>query len=355
MVAMATFTGGFNYKTVGSLPKSLECSICLWIVRDPQLTSCCGHNFCFPCISPIQGDHKPCPLCKEPDFTMFLHKGVAREVNALKIYCPNKPQGCDWQGELGQVEKHLNPENKSREKGCGFVMVDCKYKCGDRFQKQLVKEHEARNCWKRPSAMTVDLTSKQLSAEIQELRKDVRATKKEMAALRAEVALLKADNSALKQQVKLCPLATVPPFYLSLCNYEHYRQIEHEIFSPPFYSHHGGYKLYLQIHPNGYGEGYNTHLSVYVCIAKGEYDDKLKWPFRLGVTVEMFNWTQGEWTVMNSITADITHRASECFCYCPATSGASRFVSFRKLMEKYLRNNLIRLRVSRVQVSYPVA
>ena len=348
--AMAAFTGGYDYRFVDPPSKSLECSICLLVVHNPHVTTCCGNHFCQSCVSPIQGDRKPCPLCKEPGFTTFLHKGVAREVNALKIYCPNKPQGCDWQGELGQVEKHLNPEDESKERGCGFVMVDCKYKCGDRFQKRLVKKHETENCYKRPSEKTADVASliKQFSAEIQELKRENRATKTEMAALRAEVALLKADNSALKQQVKLCPLAPVPPFYFSLHNYEHYKEIEYKFFSPPFYSHHGGYKLHLQIYPNGCGEGYNTHLSVYPCTMMGEYDDELQWPFRLSVAIEMFNFTLEKWTEVKYITDYISERPSECVSL--SYVGADKFVTFRKLLQHYLGSNSVHFRVTRVQV-----
>ena len=51
------------------------------------------------CINSIQGGNKHCPLCNEPVFMTFLHKGVAREVNALKIYCPIgllEDGGCDF-------------------------------------------------------------------------------------------------------------------------------------------------------------------------------------------------------------------------------------------------------------------
>ena len=253
------------------------------------------------------------------------------------------------------MEKHLNPEDdESRENGCGFVMVDCKYKCGDRFQKRLVKKHETENCYKRPSEMTADVASlvKQLSAEIQDLQEKSKAAEKEMTALRAEVALLKADNSALKQQVELCPLAPVPPFYFSLYNYEHYKEIEHEIFTPPFYSHHGGYKLQLLIYPKGYNAGYNTHLSVYICVMKGEYDDKLQWPFNLGVAVEMYNWTLEKWTEVKYITDIIQHRTLECISRAVFTSEGSKCVTFRKLVGNYLQDDFIRFRVTRVTVSF---
>ena len=51
------------------------------------------------------------------------------------------------------------------------------------------------------------------------------------------------------------------------------------IGSPPFRTHERGYKLQLQLYPNGCGEGKGTHLSLYIRICKGPNDDELTWPF----------------------------------------------------------------------------
>ncbi len=51
----------------------------------------------------------------------------------------------------------------------------------------------------------------------------------------------------------------------------------------PFYTdrtERNGYKLKVNIHPNGKGIGENTHLSVYIFVMKGEYDAILPWPFK---------------------------------------------------------------------------
>ena len=49
--------------------------------------------------------------------------------------------------------------------------------------------------------------------------------------------------------------------------------------SPPFYTDKNGYKFKIKVHPNGVGKGLGSHLSVYVCLAAGEHDEKLNWPF----------------------------------------------------------------------------
>lgn len=140
---MATYKGkgGFDFDFVEPPPKSLECPIFLFIVREPHIDVCCGNQFCRPCIDRIRQDGKPCPLCNEPNFTAFIHKGVMREVNALPVRCSKKHMGCQWVGELGQLEQHLNPGKQGRA-GCSYVELECRYQCGERLQRQFLLEHE---------------------------------------------------------------------------------------------------------------------------------------------------------------------------------------------------------------------
>lgn len=55
---------------------------------------------------------------------------------------------------------------------------------------------------------------------------------------------------------------------------------ETELYSPSFYSHSFGYKLCLRAYLNGYFDGEGSHLSLYICIVKGPYDDIVPWPFK---------------------------------------------------------------------------
>ena len=63
-----------------------------------------------------------------------------------------------------------------------------------------------------------------------------------------------------------------------------------EYLSPPFYSHPKGHKLCLSVFANCKNIGKSTHVSVYVTLMRGEYDDQLKWPFEADIVVELCNW-----------------------------------------------------------------
>ena len=45
----------------------------------------------------------------------------------------------------------------------------------------------------------------------------------------------------------------------------------------------------LRVDANGYGVCKNTHVSVYLYMMRGEYDDSLKWPFRGDIIVQLLN------------------------------------------------------------------
>ena len=153
---MATGKRGYDYEFVDP-PKSLECPLCLLTLRDPHMISCCGYEFCESCIQRVKRDGKPCPLCNEPSFSTLLNKKLVREINALVVRCPQKDQGCDWKGELGQVQQHLNPAGAELtfSKGCGYVIVECTYQCGAQLQRRMAREHEMDTCPKRPIEMQV--------------------------------------------------------------------------------------------------------------------------------------------------------------------------------------------------------
>ena len=62
-------------------------------------------------------------------------------------------------------------------------------------------------------------------------------------------------------------------------------EITTSIYSPPFYTGRNGYKMCIRAYLNGDGLGYNTHLSFYFIIMRGENDALLKWPFNHRVSL----------------------------------------------------------------------
>lgn len=63
---------------------------------------------------------------------------------------------------------------------------------------------------------------------------------------------------------------------------------------PPFYTHPRGYHMAFVVYANGNGSAKGTHISVFVQLQKGNYDDELKWPFVGEVTFTLLNQLKDE-------------------------------------------------------------
>ena len=100
--------GGYDCDFVEELPDDLACPICLLASREPHLISCCGRKLCHSCVLRIQFAGQPCPCCREEGFDIMKEKAVERRILGLKVYCKYKGKGCNWTGELRDLEKHQN-------------------------------------------------------------------------------------------------------------------------------------------------------------------------------------------------------------------------------------------------------
>ena len=93
-------------------------------------------------------------------------------------------------------------------------------------------------------------------------------------------------------------------------NFSEHKRVSDEWYSTPFYTGPDGYKLKLRVDASGSGKG--THVSVYVCLMKGEYDQVLTWPFKCDITIQVINWREDkghvEKTVHFNDSIDIKHR-----------------------------------------------
>ena len=122
-IATSNSTAGYDYNHVDSLPDRLICKICHLPSRDPYLSMCCGHLFCESCLENLKKASaitNACPVCRDEEFVTFPNKAVDREIKCLRIYCTNKENGCEWQGELNKINNHLGNSD-----GCQFEEVKC--------------------------------------------------------------------------------------------------------------------------------------------------------------------------------------------------------------------------------------
>ena len=133
------------------LPEHLEieCPVCLNILTDPHIVSCCGHNFCGSCIERVQASNGSCPMCNEEEYQVVVNKERLRIINGLEVYCSNKEKGCQWKGEWKNMSTHLKKRKRRGE--CQYEEVKCRNrKCRERKQRRYLKDHEDSECPQRP-------------------------------------------------------------------------------------------------------------------------------------------------------------------------------------------------------------
>ena len=82
-----------------------------------------------PSVNPVwtTGKQSNLPVCcKEGNISI---NPVDREVSSSHVYCTNKHKGCDWQGEVNDINNHLVNTDV-----CQFVKTKCSYGCGKVMQ-----------------------------------------------------------------------------------------------------------------------------------------------------------------------------------------------------------------------------
>jgi TNF receptor-associated factor 4 len=340
----------------------------------------------------------------------MLHKKLVREVNALVIRCPQKELGCEWEGELGQLQGHLNPGAgvSSSSEECAYVMVSCAYQCGAQLQRRLLREHEMGSCPKQAVGIQITeimhrmkdiiaenkLLQQELSVikntvgvikeahkkEIEDLNhsheNDQHKAKEEINKLRGQIDEMKRtcqkknDSKRMQADVmrrlvaleeECASLRThtvplpLPPFYALMRNVDHYLEGEYIYNSDPFYSHPGGYKMNIVAYPNGSVQSRATRLSVGITILRGEFDDQLKWPFNGEVMIQAYNRTQRRWSaeltmVLNKRVCglEVIKKRVDSLSYAHYTD---EFLLCSKLEADYLHGtNMIRFRVTNVKI-----
>ena len=384
------------------------CPVTFDVLLEPYLTECCGHHLSETAYRQLQAQGKPCPVCKEEPLKAVKDKYHKRRVSSLKVRCPHKAEVCEWQGELGSLEKHLNANSSAGE--CRYVDVDCPYACGERVQRRSLEEHKSQRCSLRPftcqycnhkathqkitkehwpvcekyplpcpnkcgvnmferqhlkghleqtcpleeiqcdfsyagcgaqlqrclmSAHVKEGMEAHLSLLAQKVPKLEDKIKQQGDKIEQQVDLIKQQGEQMKQQgdqikqqgdqmkqqgdqikqqgdqmkqqgdqikqqgdqIKelidglgrqdkvlkvLCRTTSqaVPPVEFTVENIQKLRVNNDTWYSPPFYSHLGGYKMRLRVESNF------VVLNISVCLMKGEFDDDLSWPLEGTLTLE---------------------------------------------------------------------
>ena len=215
----------YNYKIITEPGDHLECLIGSKEGLDCHVTDECQNQ-----------DYK-CEYCGEKGTYAKIHDGVCEKKN---IPCTNAE--CTETIERGKMKLH-----------CDYTIIPCKYK--------------------------------NIGCDVELKRKDMPAHEED-----DKVHLHQALGTVVKLQDKLDTLTSRKPQILfKLTEYQKKRINNERTISPSFYTSPQGYQMCLQVYANGIGDAKQTHVSVFLRIMKGKYDNVLKWPFTGTYFFELLN------------------------------------------------------------------
>ena len=125
----------------------------------------------------------------------------------------------------------------------------------------------------------------------------------------------------------------------------------YSITSRPYYIAHPGYKVCLQAYPNGYQHGASTHLSLFLKIMRGCYDNELTWPYPLMYTITVLDQQPGGKNVSRSQDPPISSAGAANSFRKPTSEsnvawGWHEFISHELLTTRcYTKNGSVRVKL----------
>ena len=141
-MAESSRVGSYRCKFIDDVPELLICGLCKHAANGPSIATCCGELFCKACIASALDEKKPCPSCEEPTFSTFFNRKYERSIKNLRVHCTMKDRGCQWTGQLEQLDVHLEVKTGN----CEYVDVNCPKNCGQQIQKCQLAIHIANEC-----------------------------------------------------------------------------------------------------------------------------------------------------------------------------------------------------------------
>ncbi|XP_065914424.1 TNF receptor-associated factor 4-like [Dysidea avara] len=257
-----------------------------------------------------------CIYCHITDEYWFIEEDHKDHCPKLPLPCPNKCKVGSVHRE--DMEAHVNE--------CPLEMIQCEYHsigCKAKMTRASKRKHEEENTEEH-----LLMTKRKLAKTESELTStETRLTSLEVMVHR----LINSTGSSnrlidssqwsnhLTTMAKRVAVTQICPVTVKMSKFSENKEREVAWYSDPFFSQSKGYKMCLRVDAAGVGDEKGTHLSVFLYLMKGPYDDELRWPLRGKFEFELLNQISDCYHYSMTITCEL--RAG------PGTSVTSRVTS----------------------------
>ena len=137
-----------------------------------------------------------------------------------------------------------------------------------------------------------------------------------------------------------------PPFDFVMPNFTKLKASSTEWYSPPFYSHPGGYRLSLRVEANGYGSYKRQSVSCCFYTEPGEYDELLKWPRKSpNCYIQLLNHRTRKWENEKVIANGAFNKPATAHLCC---DNWRCYIIAHSYLTPYLQDDCLHFRVSKI-------
>ena len=272
-----------------------------------------------------------CPHCNE--FGKYSERVTSHLEDCLMVptECPN--EGCEEMVPRSLVQAHLDED-------CPFTVLPCSYVeagCEIELPRRELQEHQDDNQFhlqviaqsSREKTAALQTSVQQLTAACASLKSDVKKLTRTNTSLQKKLAVA---TQSLQSDVELLTGAVQKTFKIT--GYRTKKANNTVYQSPPFYTSCEGYRMCIRVFVNGYNEGMGTHISAYAVLLKGDYDDKLSWPFVGEVTVTLLNQLEDTNHYVQKIKIEQENKLTAGYGW-----GCAKFIAHSKLTAENTRKD----------------
>jgi TNF receptor-associated factor 4 len=242
--------------------------------------------------------------CPNTCTTRYLSRGKLEEhldkvCELQEIPCPFHWAGCSVKIQRIKLEEHIKLAMADHLQKICTASCDLIGEVGNltNSMEELRKEKRAMKLLLSKMERD-DVINKQhisdLSSNLHTMTEQLKELEKNNENLKQQIDQVNYENKAEKEQLdkRLLTLESsigLPPFYFTMTDFQKILAEKTSYFSPPFYTHIGGYRMCIKVTPCGIFFGEDTHVSLTVHIMKGAFDDNLEWPFCGKITIALLD------------------------------------------------------------------
>ena len=223
-----------------------------------------------------------CQYCNHKATHQWVTKEHWPVCKKYLLPCPNNC-GVIMPFERQHLKGHLEQTCPLEEIQCDFSYAGC----GAQIQRRLMPAHVKEDTEAHLSllAQKVPELEDQIKQQGEQIKEQVDLIKQQIKQQGDQIKeLIKGLGRQDKVLKVLCRTTSlvVPPVEFTVENIQKLRPHFDTWYSPPFYSHLGGYKMRLRVKP----AFVVLYINISVCLMKGEFDDDLSWPLEGTLTLE---------------------------------------------------------------------